>query len=192
MKRILLSLLLAGPVASMLFSCKSPEQEMENVQLESYRKQGDSIVKHTFDTLRKVLTATMQEKGADAAVRYCNVQAVPLTALLAGENISVERVAEKTRNPANALDSLDRIQWGKYIKSISNKDSLQPIVFSKENTVHYYKPILLQAMCTTCHGDLSNKSSLVTVIDSLYPSDKARGFKEGDLRGMWHIIFKGE
>lgn len=70
-------------------------------------------------------------------------------------------------------------------------DSMQAAVVTIDNKVHYYKPILIQPMCLSCHGTAGKEiaSELLLVLDSLYPGDKARGYKAGDLRGMWHIVF---
>ncbi|MCG7858962.1 DUF3365 domain-containing protein, partial [Flavihumibacter sediminis] len=56
----------------------------------------------------------------------------------------------------------------------------------------YYKPILLQPMCLTCHGQPNSNipASLVATIDSLYPNDLAKGFSVGELRGLWQIRFQ--
>ena len=64
----------------------------------------------------------------------------------------------------------------------------------KENDgkVHYYAPIRLQKKCVACHGISKKQISKKTdsILKSLYPNDKATGFKENDLRGIWSITFK--
>ncbi|MEO6358668.1 MAG: DUF3365 domain-containing protein [Ferruginibacter sp.] len=156
-----------------------------------YLKLGDSIVKITFDTLRNVLLKTIAEKGHADAVKFCNVQALPITATYAAEGIKISRVSDRNRNPVNALQDLDKTQWEKYLALAAKKDSLKGVVISGDKEVNYYKPILMQPLCLSCHG--SNEKDIAKelqpVIDSLYPADKARGYKAGELRGMWHIAF---
>ena len=157
----------------------------------AYLKQGDSIVKITFDTLRSVLLKTIAAKGHADALKFCNVQALPITAMYASEGITVSRVSDKNRNPGNALQDLDITAWQKYLALAANKDSLKAMVLSENSTIHYYKPILMQPMCLSCHGSVEKDiaKELQPVIDSLYPADKAKGYKTGGLRGMWHIVF---
>lgn len=80
----------------------------------AYIKQGDSIVKITFDTLRNTLVKTIGEKGLSGTLKFCNVQALPITAMYAPEGITVSRVSDKNRNSKNALSDFDKIEWEKY------------------------------------------------------------------------------
>jgi Protein of unknown function (DUF3365) len=160
-------------------------------ELAAYVKQGDSIVKITFDTLRNTLFKTIGEKGLRGALIFCNAQALPITKIYASEGIAVSRISDKNRNPENGLSEFDKIEWGKYINNTTRKDSLKPVVIFNDSEAHYYKPILMQPFCLSCHGTPEKEiaKALLPVIDSLYPADKAKGYKAGDLRGMWHIVF---
>lgn len=178
----------------MVASCNNTVSNKNKTEAEEalvYLKQGDSIVKITFDTLRNTLIKTITAKGHAEAVKFCNVQALPITAMYASERIVVSRVSDKNRNPGNALQGLDKATWQKYFELAAKKDSLKSVVITSNNQVHYYKPILMQPMCLSCHGTIEKDiaKELQPVIDSLYPADKAKGYKAGDLRGMWHITF---
>jgi len=157
----------------------------------TYISKGDSIVKITFDTLRNTLVKTIGEKGLAGALRFCNMEALPITTSYASEGITVGRVSDKNRNSKNGLSDFDKIEWEKYTILLANKDSLKPVVVSRNKEFHYYKPILMQSMCLNCHGTPGNEMpiDLLPVIDSLYPTDQAKGYKAGDLRGMWHVVF---
>jgi hypothetical protein len=49
----------------------------------------------------------------------------------------------------------------------------------------------MQGMCLSCHGKREQiPAPTLNAINQLYPNDKAFDFKEGDLRGIWHITFK--
>jgi hypothetical protein len=156
-----------------------------------YLKQGDSIVKITFDTLRKTLIKAISTKGLSGTLMLCNVQAKPITGMYTSEGITVGRVTDKNRNPENTLSAFDQAVWEKYRDQVAKKDSLKSVLISRNNEFHYYKPIFIQPMCLNCHGTPGKEISkeLLTVIDSLYPADRAKGYKAGDLRGMWHIVF---
>jgi hypothetical protein len=156
-----------------------------------YSSRGDSIVRITFDTLRAALLGTMREKGPVAAMEYCNVNAYPLTALYAQNGISVKRTSEKSRNPGNAPDSLEMTVLKEFTLGRTGQRELKDTVLFSGDAIHYFKPILLQSVCRTCHGDPSSDIPPLVLdeIKKRYPADQATGFKEGDLRGAWHVRF---
>jgi hypothetical protein len=50
--------------------------------------------------------------------------------------------------------------------------------------LRYAKPIVLQPMCTACHGSPDQISPEVKAkLEQLYPNDKAVNYKPGELRG---------
>jgi hypothetical protein len=157
----------------------------------AYLLQGDSIAKITYDTLRITLLKAIGEKGFSGALAFCNTRALAVTAMYASEVITVSRVSDRNRNSKNVLSEYDMKEWAKYIGAAAKKDSLKSTIVYRNHEFHYYKPILMQPMCLSCHGTPGKDISkdLLRVIDSLYPGDKAKGYKQGDLRGMWHIVF---
>lgn len=186
-------LLLFAIVSLAFYACKE-KKETPVTRVEPGREfivRGDSLARITFDTLKNTLSRLMTTEGPQGAVRFCNLQALQLTNLHSSDEISIGRVTDKTRNPGNALSELDKMQFEKYIALLEKKDSVPSMVVMKNNKVHYYKPILIQSMCLNCHGVAGKDipDQLVTIIDSLYPSDMAKGYKTGELRGMWHIVF---
>jgi hypothetical protein len=52
-----------------------------------------------------------------------------------------------------------------------------------------YYPILTNKMCLQCHGDLEKDITKNTLnkINQLYPKDKATGYKENEIRGIWVV-----
>ncbi|HRP55535.1 DUF3365 domain-containing protein [Agriterribacter sp.] len=184
-----LNILIALAVHLILASCGEPAAT-EPAKTD-YTHTGDSVINATFDALRNALTAAMRDKGAAGAVAFCNEKAYAITSTYASGNIIINRVAEKYRNPQNAPDSADALQWQRFASAKANGEPLQPALVEEKNIVHYYKPILLQPACAACHG-VKNKDILplvLSTIDSLYPHDRATGFAPGDLRGMWKVSF---
>ncbi len=156
-------------------------------------QRGDSISTATFDTLSKTLRYVIQTASADSAVRFCNVQAYPITAVYASEGIQIKRTSLKYRNPANEPDVLEYVILNEYKTQQQSALELKPTIRRDKNgTVHYFKPILLQGMCVTCHGDPASDipDSVKHALSTLYPNDQATGYHVGELRGMWHITFQ--
>lgn len=156
-----------------------------------YLQRGDSIANATFDTLRKSLLQAIETKGVAGAVRFCNIHALPITSSLAKDGITIQRVAERFRNPANALDSLDNKQWQMFAQLKARGDSLSSVIKETANAFVFYKPIIMNPLCGNCHGNktMGIQPEVLAVIDSLYPEDKAFGFVKGDIRGLWKITF---
>ena len=177
------------------FSACKTENKFDNEERLQYTYMGNRVVKQTFDTLSHSLQAAISENGIEKAVAYCQVNAYPLTDIYASDSVLIRRTALKYRNTANKPDTTEeRILTffaSQKEKGIVN-DSLKVVTEKDVNgKIHFYKPIILQSMCANCHGNKTDarQSALWKTIDSLYPADKAYGFKAGDLRGMWHVTF---
>lgn len=188
---ILRKLIAGAALAAMLFSsCTENKGRPEDTRV--WKKKGDSIVNQTFDTLRKTLTRAIGEKGLAGAVEFCSTQALELTHAFTGEGITVKRSSDKLRNPANAPDSVETRILSSFLQLKTENGELKPVLEKDAaGNYHYFKPIMLQAMCLNCHGDKTTQiePDVWSVIQQKYPADAAFDYKEGDLRGIWHIMF---
>lgn len=159
----------------------------------TYVEQGNQLVKLTFDTLSASLKNAIQKEGIKEALKFCNVNAHALTNVYAKEEeVSIKRASTKNRNATNAADSLETVILAQYEKEKNSHTELLPKVLIDNEIIHYFKPILVQALCLNCHGEvgkgIDEKNS--QVIKTLYPEDKAVGYQLNDLRGVWHIQWK--
>ncbi|MDP2067380.1 MAG: DUF3365 domain-containing protein [Lutibacter sp.] len=163
-------------------------------QKQEYATKGNEISQATFKALSEKLTEQMKLGGPAQAIPFCNVEALPLTQQLSDQyDVTIKRTSDKLRNPTNkpSLRELEIIN--NYHKLISEKKEITPIVeVDNNNNKHYYAPILLKANCLACHGKVDEFVTVKTdsIIKSLYPNDKAVGYNEGDLRGIWSITFE--
>lgn len=180
---------IVGILSIPIFSCTEKKQPEE---VAIWKSKGDSLIAQTFDTLRNTLLKTIGEKGFPGAVSFCNTKALSLTNTYAAEGITIKRTSDKLRNPANRPDNMEQEILSAYLQMKRDKQELKP-VFKKdaEGNRHYFKPILLQAMCSNCHGDKTTQIRPDTWESILqkYPADAAFNYKEGDLRGIWHLTF---
>lgn len=181
-------------IITLFTSCNNSNKSTDNIKSD-YKKMGNSIVKKTFDTLRNSLQSAISQSGVDGAVPYCKTAAYSLTNIYASDSVTVRRTALKYRNSANKPDTAEE-RILKLFASLKERgiinDSIKPVTEeSKNGRVHFYKPIMLQQMCASCHGSKSTdiQPPVWKAINTLYPLDMAYDFKTGDLRGMWHITF---
>lgn len=186
MKNLLMVLLFL-----VMAACDNSLNEKEK---QEYTNKGNEIAQASFKALSEKLTEQMKMGGPVQAIPFCNVEAIPLTQQLSEEfNVTIKRTSDKLRNQENKPTKRELEIINNYNKLISEKQEITPIVeVDSNNNKHYYAPIILKANCLACHGKVEEFVSVKTdsIIKSLYPSDKAIGYNEGDLRGVWSITFE--
>ncbi len=157
---------------------------------------GDSIAKTLLKTLKQELLSAIEVSGPVGAVEVCNVKALPLTetvARQAGMPVSVKRTSLKVRNPQNRPDSLElnvlRIfEQAKEAGSPLPPNVIQKIVQGDTVKFRYYKPLEIAPLCVNCHGEPEYLSrELKARLKTLYPEDRAVGYKVGDFRGVIRV-----
>ncbi|WP_372744747.1 DUF3365 domain-containing protein [Lutibacter sp.] len=174
-----------------LFSCTTSISEKDK---EVYTSKGKEIAEASFLELSTQLTAQMKAGGTAQAIPFCNQNAMPITNQLSKKfEATIKRTSTNIRNEQNAPTDREVEIMNQYKKMISEKKDLNPIVeLDVDAKKHFYAPIILKANCLVCHGKVSETVNIKTdsIIKSLYPNDKAVGYNEGDLRGVWSITFK--
>jgi hypothetical protein len=171
-------------------SCKS---DLSEEQKQEYTVKGKEIAQATMKELAGNLMKQMKLGGPKLAVPFCNAAAYPLTDKIAKKyNVSIKRTSHKIRNPKNSPNSEESKIIKNYLVSLDKEESIKPVVkIEADKKVHFYAPIILDKKCIACHGTVGKEVSKQTdsIIKSFYPTDKATGFKVGDLRGVWSITF---
>lgn len=157
---------------------------------------GEDAAMQLIGTLKQQVQQAVKEGGPVHAIRFCNENAIPLTNKVQNELkevMSIKRTSLKYRNPDNAPDELEQKILEAYEQQIQQKQEIQPyrltVTGQGENRVfHYFKPMKIAALCTTCHGAKTDMNpELVAVLDEKYPQDKATGYQTGDFRGVVHV-----
>ena len=157
------------------------------------KKKGAAIAIQTQVELGKALKAALEKGGPENAIEFCNLEALRITdSIASSEEVIVKRLAKKNRNPKNEMDEVESKIFKQYIFDYLNKRNLDPrIALNSEGHPVYYKPIITNNMCLTCHGTPGSTMSndLAGKIREIYPDDKAINFEDGQPRGMWAITF---
>ncbi len=160
---------------------------------EDYLAIGDSITTMTFDTLRSALGLAMATEGVAGAIDYCRLNAHDITSVYQNENIeSISRAALRVRNPENAADSLEAVIMEALIALKREGKPLSSRVVTHGGKTHYFRPIILQGACISCHGNPETeiRPAVLEQLAVQYPDDDATGFKVGDVRGVWHLVYR--
>lgn len=186
-------------LVTLLAACQqSPSTERAGARVEQeqlWLEYGQELANATFSVLSTELRSAIGRGGVPEAISYCSVSALALTDSVAmGRNAVIRRTTLKPRNPANGPDSREAAVLDRYRQLAENGQPLKPQVDRDGETVHFYAPIVVQELCLKCHG-IPGETILeadYALISSMYPDDKAIGYKAGDWRGMWSISFNAE
>ena len=185
-------------------ACQSNTEEKtthENVVLnkatkKEYIQKGKAIAQKTFATLAGQLKKSLAKGGVPNAIQYCNVAAFPLVDSLSKvHQAKIRRTSLKVRNPKDAPTQVEKNILDKYATQAAAGEKLKPIIEqNSNNTITFYAPIKVNAFCLQCHGQIGESlaEENYQVIQKHYPNDKATGYKDGDLRGIWSIEFTTE
>jgi hypothetical protein len=141
--------------------------------------------------LQKELKAALDAGGPVNAIGVCNEKAPEIAkAISKQQNMDVGRTSLKLRNQGNVPD-----KWEKQVLEDFEKRKAageDPAKLERYEIVgkefRYMKAIAIpaDAPCLKCHGEKLDEKVQAKLKD-LYPSDKATGFKTGDLRGAFTI-----
>jgi len=142
--------------------------------------------------LKNELQAAIQKGGPVAAVDICSTRAQALTAEIPARigrpDVTVKRTSLKFRNPANRPTPEEKLLLQRFAAQLQEGKTLQPVTQANGGGLSYYRPIITEKLCLTCHGDPTQMDSAVrALLRQRYPRDRAVGFAAGDLRGMVSI-----
>jgi hypothetical protein len=162
---------------------------------------GDQVAGRLFTSLMTTLQEKIASEGPEAAIAYCRLEALPLTAQVGQEFPqvkSVHRTALRVRNPDNQPDATDRSVLEAWLTTWNPAEPPKSVI--KELTtdhgtkaIRYYRPVPVMATCLACHGSGNEIAPNVrAAIARDYPHDQAVDFQEGDLRGAIVVTFDAE
>ncbi len=160
---------------------------------ESLSEIGLDYAMETKKLLGQNLMGTMQKEGTVAALKFCNVQAYPLTDSIANQyNAAIKRVSDRPRNPDNLANEEELRQIAHFKELLAKGKDIEPVVDVVNEDRRFYYPILTNSMCLQCHGapDSDISSETLASLLELYPSDRATGYEVNQVRGIWSITFK--
>jgi len=191
MKNII-SFTFAVLVVIVLISCNDkPKQELTDTIKSGLRADA----KNFMESLKSILVREMQTNGIISAALVCSDTAQILTNNYGiTKGIFIRRVSEKYRNPNNKPDdfeikALDYFQRLKFEGKLNDKTEYSEIVEENDaEIVRYMKPIILQAPCLSCHGDINIiPPDVKKILNQKYPDDQAIGYQIDELRGAVSI-----
>jgi len=186
-------------MVGLLLGCSQVQKvEVPKEKEQKIAQVGEEASMKLLKGVRMELMNAMQKGGLDEAVTVCNKKAMEITSQVEKETgYSMKRTTFKYRNPSNAPDKYEAEALKYFEESIKQGKMpsyyIQALNENGKVVYRYYKPLKVEGVCLTCHGDpnLMDKK-LLEKIKTLYPNDKAVGYKEGDFRGVVRVTIPAD
>ncbi len=166
----------------------------KNSEIKKVVKIGNHASKLLLKTLGGNLKKHLKAGGPADALNFCSMNAADLTAKVdneLGKDVSIKRITLKPRNPANEATGDEKAVL-EALQTLNENHVRLPrhLVQKTQNGYKYYKPLrITKKVCLKCHGT-NIDPKLKAEIAKRYPSDKATGYKMGDLRGAIVVTIK--
>ncbi len=148
-------------------------------------------------SLKMTLQTALKSDGPAAAVTACNLSAPEIAKTVSADTgWSVGRTSLKERNPLNKPDAWElKVLHDFEMRKADGEDAKkleysETVTLDGHKTFRYMKAIPTAQVCTNCHGGANVSAEVESRLKELYPYDRARGFKPGDLRGAFTLSKK--
>ncbi len=170
-------------------NCNSDQHSDTNAEIAAAK----TAIKELATSLQSELKAAMQTGGPVAAIGVCNTKAMPITQKVAVEqSMHISRVSLKNRNPANAPNEWQAAVLVDFQRQKSEGNGMGSLTWSEtvsengEQEFRFMKAIPTGKICLMCHGT-EISPQIERILADLYPTDRATGYREGDLRGAFVV-----
>lgn len=185
-------------IALAIYSCQnqpsgnSSDTNVDSLSDNAPQSKSNIGLEYALETQKVLGTNLMQaiqSKGVPYALEFCNTSAIPLTDSMAQHYAtSIRRVSDKSRNPGNQANAEELKYIEMFKKQVAAGQETLPVVLERQGIAQFYYPIITNSMCLQCHGKSADlKPEVAQKIRSLYPADKATGYSENEVRGMWSV-----
>ncbi len=150
-----------------------------------------TLVQDFSQSLKRELQRGMKAGGPVYAIGVCNVNAPSITAALGAESgWDVGRTSLRVRNPGNRPDDWERHVLETFEERLMSGEEATEIEYFEvvqqdgDSVFRYMKAIPTAELCESCHGSALD-NAVKERLRELYPMDRARGYRAGDIRGAF-------
>jgi hypothetical protein len=164
------------------------------IDTEQLTQKSREAIKALGGELKNTLQASMKTSGPIDSVAMCQIKAPEITNQISqSKGMVVARTSLKYRNQKNKPDAWEKSVLEKFEQRKQKGEAVKTMEYSEltehngEKVFRYMKAIPTGEVCLKCHGS-NVPQPIASKINSLYPDDKATGFKMGDIRGAFSVI----
>ncbi len=158
-----------------------------------YLMHGQQIAMRTKSELGKNLKQALKTGGPTSAIQFCSEQAVPIADDMSVQlKAAIKRVSDRPRNPGNAAVNRELQYIASASAALAAGNTPEPSVQELDGRMVGYYPIVTNGMCLQCHGSpgVNIAEDTMSALQATYPNDKATGYEEGQIRGIWVITME--
>ena len=168
-----------------------------SADIDQHKAEAKKITGAFFEELKGELGKGIKAGGPVAAIGVCNTRAPAIAqehSQSSGWNVA--RTSLKLRNPNNAPDDWELKVLKQFEEQRAKGDGPDALVYAEiveEGGEEYFRfmkgivmPPLEKMPCLKCHGENIDPNT-AAALDGLYPQDKARGYKAGQVRGAFTL-----
>ena len=144
-------------------------------------------------SLKGELQKAMKAGGPTQAIEVCHKMAPAIAEEQSSKTgWKVARTSLKNRNPTDAPDAWETKVLQGFEERKAKGEAVETFAFAEvveqdgHKAFRFMKAIPTGEVCLKCHGE-EIEPGVAAKLDELYPDDKARGFKLGDIRGAFTI-----
>ena len=160
---------------------------------EQLTQKSRAAVKALGGELKSTLQTSIKASGPVDSVSMCQIKAPEIANKISqAKGMKVARTSLKYRNQTNKPDAWEKSVLEKFEQRKAKGEAVNSMEYSEltehngEEVFRYMKAIPTSEVCLTCHGN-NVPQPIASKINSLYPDDKATGFKKGDIRGAFSV-----
>ncbi len=178
MKKIIALLLVLLSASVVHASQPDPQVAVARTTIKAFAKQ-----------LGGELKMAMKAGGPIHAIGVCNAKAPQIAEETNKQSsVKISRTSLKYRNMNNAPTDWQRAVLLKFEERKTAGEDVTKMDYSQvvDDQLRYMKAIPTADICLKCHG-ANIDPKIAAKLDELYPQDKARGFKKGDIRGAFYV-----
>ncbi len=156
-------------------------------------KEARGTAKMLGGKLKAEVVKSMKASGPVGTIPFCKERAPQITAEVAkATGWQVGRTSLKYRNPGNAPDAWEQAVLKTFEERKAKGEPVKGMEYAEmveqdgKKVFRYMKAIPTGKPCLNCHA-AEIKPQVEATLKQLYPEDKARGFKLGDIRGAFTL-----
>ena len=175
-----------------MFCILLPSSQTNAHELQQLTNTSQEIIDNFSSRLKNELLDAIKAGGPVNAIEVCSTRAAEIAVNLSQDGWHVGRTSLRVRNPANSADEFEQKVLEDFERRKSEGRDIKQLAYYKMTEVgeqsefRYLKAIPTGELCLTCHGnDIAEQ--VINKLELLYPNDKARAYKSGDIRGAFTL-----
>ncbi|WP_217125939.1 Tll0287-like domain-containing protein [Hydrogenophilus thiooxidans] len=165
-------------------------------ELEAWRNESRAVTQALVNQLGGELKKALAAGGPPQAIPVCSEIAPKIVSALSAQyGWQVRRVSLKVRNPLIGMpDAWEQRQLAEFDRRVAAGEKAEGLEVAEVVSepagryFRYMKALPVGSLCLNCHGsDATVSSETAAALAANYPHDRARGYREGEVRGAVSI-----